>query len=64
MEFLTIVIVFIVGGVIYNLIKTDDSSQVLEGAANGFFLLTFLLRKIFPYALILLIFIGGAKACS
>ena len=64
MSFGELIIIFIIGGIIYQLIKTDNSSQILEGAANGFFFLLFLLRKIFPYALMALVFLLLIKACS
>ena len=64
MLFLKLVIIFILGGIIYQLIKSDDSSQILEGAANGFFFFTFLLQKLLPYALVLCILVLLIKACS
>ena len=64
MSFLILICIFIIGGIIYQLIKTDDSSQILEGAADGFFLLLFILEKLFPFALIILVFMLLTKACS
>ena len=63
--YLIIVIVFVVGGIIYQMGKSNnDFSQAPEGGCLGFLSLLSLCYVLFPFLLILGIIVFLVKSCS
>lgn len=64
-ELTIVIIVFIVGGIIYQMGKSNnDMSEIPKGGCLGFVSLLAICQILVPIALVLLLIVGLFKSCS